>query len=430
MSSGNKTTNLLYESHKTGACFQTAGSDIHEAPSVRFGRTIRQYLRREIVGYPASALGVLAVAFILGPSYPNVRVLTAANSLLVVVLLVALAWGMRPAFLASFLAAAYLNYYYVPPIGRFDFHIDGAEDVVGLATFMVTSIAVGQLSLRMRRRAEENRKLYDQLRATFEQTSQIEAIKRSERLKSALLDTVTHDLRTPLTSIKAAATAIIDIRETGLASPENARAAEDNLLGIVVQQSDRLNHFIEGMIELATIEAGEGKRTAEVTAMDEAIGAALARAGDVLRGHKVIVECQDDFMAAVNAKAVTQVLFSLLENAGKYSPPGTTIRVIAESNGENDIQIAVEDEGAGIPPAIREAIFDKFFRGDAAKECDAQISGLGLGLAIARGIVAGQGGQLWVEGRKRGENGARFVFALPLQGRDGLRPTGAEVPSK
>src|ERR1700722_10492702 len=174
---------------------------------------MRRYLQLETIGYLAGALGVLAVALLLAPFYPDVRVLTAANSLLIVVLLVALTWGMRPAFLASFLAALYLNYYYVPPLKQFDFHVDGTEDIIGLVAFMITSIAVGQLSLRLRQRAEENMGLYDQLRATFDRTSQLEAIKRSEALKSALLDTVTHDLRTPLTSIKAAATAVISLRK-------------------------------------------------------------------------------------------------------------------------------------------------------------------------------------------------------------------------
>jgi K+-sensing histidine kinase KdpD len=375
---------------------------------------MRRYLQLETIGYLAGVLGVLAVALLLAPFYPDVRVLTAANSLLIVVLLVALTWGMRPAFLASFLAALYLNYYYVPPLKQFDFHVDGTEDIIGLVAFMITSIAVGQLSLRLRQRAEENKGLYDQLRATFDRTSQLEAIKRSEALKSALLDTVTHDLRTPLTSIKAAATAVISLRKSKQIAGSGADAAEDSLLSVVVQQADRLNRFIEGMIEMATIDAGGAKNAAGPIAVDEAVGDAIERAADALQEHSIVVECQDDFMAAVNAKAVTQVVFSLLENAGKYSPPGSIVRVSAERCGEG-IQISVEDEGPGIPQALRERVFDKFFRGQEPGAHGARVSGLGLGLTIARGIVVGQNGRIWVEERKGQASGARFVFTLPLQ---------------
>ena len=377
--------------------------------------TMRRYLQREAVGYVASVLGVLGVALILMPFYPNVRGLTAGNSLLIVVLLVALTWGMRPALLGSVLGALYLNYYYVPPLMKFDFHVDSTEDIIGLVAFTVTSITVGRLSSRAQHRAQENQELYDQLRAAFHQSSRLEAIKRSERLKSALLDTVTHDLRTPLTSIKAATTAILDIRKNTSTPSAVVQASEDHLLGIIVQQSDRLNRFIEAMIVLATIEAGGAKKDVETALLEEAIGAAVDRAADTLRNHRVIVECEDDLRAAASTKAIAQVLFSLLENAAKYAPPGTTVRVAAEHYGQRAIQVAVEDAGPGVPAPLREKIFDKFFRGGAEKEHDVQKTGLGLGLAIARGIVEGQGGRIWVEERVAGEGGARFVFTLPAE---------------
>ncbi len=205
-----------------------------------------------------------------------------------------------------------------------------------------------------------------------------------------------------------------------------ANASEDELLGVVVQQSNRLNHFIEGMIELASVEGTGDAKIAEAMPVDEIIGAAIARADGALRDHVVTVQCQDDLKVPANAKAVAQALFSFLENAGKYAPPGTLVRVVAEGDFKGQIRIAVEDQGPGVPVEIREKIFDRFFRGDIFTAQDARVRGLGLGLAIARSIVEIHGGRIWVEERESGEPGARFVFTLPLRSQLGSSPTGKD----
>ena len=377
---------------------------------------MQAFLQRRVVGYLASMIGVVAVALIPWAFYPELRGVTAATALLLVVLLVAITWGMGPALLSSILGAAYLNFFYVPPRLRFNLRVATGDEFVAMVAFLATSILVGQLSSRAQRRAREVQELYDRLLAAFGRASQLEAIKQSEQLKSALLDTVTHDLRTPLTSIKAAATALIDVRSSGSRSTL-ARASEDQLLGIIVQQCDRLNRFVEGMIELAKIESGGERRqqNAEATPIDEIIAAALARADDVLQGHYVRMECEDNLTAAVNPKAAAQVLFSLLENAGRYAPPATTIRVIARHYGPDDIQIAVEDEGPGVPLELRDKVFEKFFRSDVTERQKTPATGLGLGLAIARRIVEAHGGKIWIEDRRGGDPGARFVFTVPAR---------------
>jgi K+-sensing histidine kinase KdpD len=386
---------------------------------------VLDFLHRRFVGYFAGVLGVLAVALVLWPFYPDVRVLTAANSLLIVVLLVAVVWGTAPALLSSVLGALYLNYFYVPPLLKFDFHIDGTEDVIGLAAFLITSFIVGHLSARSHQRARDLERLYRQLQAAFDKASQVEGIRRNEQFKSTLLDTVTHDLRTPLTSIKAAAGTLIGMRNRSPALAADP-AAEEKLLAIIVRQSGVLNRFIEGMIEWAEIESAGARdpKNAETIPMDEIIMAALARSEDALRAHQVEVECEENLSAAGNAKAISQVLFSLLENAGKYAPMGTTVRVTARRDGPERIRIAVEDEGPGIPMAIRGQVFDKFFRGDAANYRVSKVSGLGLGLAIARRIVETQGGKIWIEERLDGKPGARFVFTQ--QTRVAVEPATAE----
>jgi K+-sensing histidine kinase KdpD len=384
---------------------------------VEISRTsVLQFSQRRTVGYAASVLGIVLVALALRPFYPNVRSVTAATALMIVVLLSATIWGMRPAVLASVLGAVYMNFFFVPPTGQFELQLADGDDFIALLAFLVTAVLVGQLSARARERARKVQELYDQLRGAFEVASQLEAIKQSEALKSALLDTVTHDLRTPLTSIKAAATALLDLNRNNPTDHSTALWSEENLVHIIVQQSDRLNHFIEGMIELARIETGKQEENldSEEIAVEEIIAAALARCDDTLAAHVVIVECEESLITGVKPKAVGQILFSLLENAGQYSLPGSAVRISAKRQADEDIEIAVEDEGPGVPAALRERIFEKFFRNDVTDLRTVQRSGLGLGLAIARGIVQAYGGRIWVSDRSP-EAGAKFVFTVPAK---------------
>jgi two-component system sensor histidine kinase KdpD len=366
--------------------------------------SLAKVLTHPAAGYAASVVSVLLIALMLAPVYSKLRAVTAATALLMAVLLVAIRWGTGPALVSSILGAIYLNFYIVPPTRKFSFHLAAGDDLVALVAFLVTSISVGQLSARMQRKARENQRLYQQLRDSMNQQTQLEAMRQSDKLKSALLDTVTHDLRTPLTSIKAAASALME------SQPKAEQAqSQQPLLQIIVQQADRLNHFIEGMLELARVEGGRLDARRVATPIEDILTAALVRAEDTLSNHIVTVDSPDGLSALVSPKAVAQVVFSLVENAAKYSPAGTNIRVSASSKSATDLLIAVEDEGPGVPVDLRERIFEKFFRQDDSSGMHK--SGMGLGLAIARGIVEGHGGRIWVEGANG--SGARFVFTLP-----------------
>src|SRR5262245_29020519 len=313
-----------------------------------FGR-IRNYL--------ISALGTSAVFLILWPFYDRIDSVTAAGLLLLVVLFAAVRLGTGPAMLASCLAVAYLNFFYLPD---FDLRLAATDELVALAVFLFTSVMVGQLSSRLQRRAIEAQtqeqkitRLYKELQSAFEKNTALEAERRAEQFKAALLDAVAHDLRTPLTSIKAAGSSMLQSQP----SPE-AR----ELLEIVVEESDRLNHFIEDMIELARLERAVAGAEVSAEPMDEIVGAAIARAKPLLADHQVSVQCENSLRpVACDSRAVAQIIFSLLENASKYSPPGSSIGVFVNGNDET-IQIAVEDEGAGVPPEFREKIFEKFVR--------------------------------------------------------------------
>jgi two-component system sensor histidine kinase KdpD len=379
--------------------------------------------RRRLTHYVLSALGVAAATVLLMPFREHINSTTVALALLLVVLFAATLWGSGPALFASALGMLCFNFFFLPPYNTLT--IADPENWIALAAFLVTAVTAGQLSARARQRAEEAEsgrreieRLYAELRDAFERASHAEALRQSERLKSALLDAVTHDLRTPLTSIKASVTTLLDeARGQRDAGQRVALDAESKLemMEVIDEECDRLNSFIGGLIELARIEAGEMRLRRQWGPVEEIISAALARAEALTRGHRIVVEVEKELpVVRVDERAVSEVVYTLVDNAAKYSPAGTTIRIRAEQTSDGLIQISVEDEGEGIPPPLRERVFDKFFR--ATRDGDVrtqQPTGTGMGLAIAKGIVEAHDGRIWVEGGAGGR-GTRVRFTLPV----------------
>jgi two-component system sensor histidine kinase KdpD len=378
-------------------------------------------------GYLFAVLGIGGVTAAFAPFHTQINSTTVALSLLLIVLLIATGWGSWPAYLASLLGMLCFNFFFLPPV--YTLTIADPQNWVALAAFLVTALTVGQLSARARRRAEEAEaghreieRLYHELQAAFERASQAEAFRRSEQLKSALLDAVTHDLRTPLTSIKASVTTLLkERRKVGTGEPPVLLDEEgkEEMLEVIDEEADRLNHFIEGMVELARIEAGGLHLRRRWVEIDEIISMALARAEPLTQRHQVEVQMESELpLVRIDARAVTEVIYLLIDNATKYAPPGTCIRIGASRSSDEMVQIAVEDEGRGIPQRLRKRVFDKFFR--ATPDYAAALhrpSGIGMGLAIARGIVDAHGGNIWVEDGSGGR-GARVVFTVPIGDED------------
>jgi K+-sensing histidine kinase KdpD len=380
-------------------------------------------LNSKSVGYLGAVIGAGLITAVLAPFQQQVNATTVALAFLLVVLFVALFWGSRPALLASLLGLFCFNFFFLPPLHTLT--IAHAENWIALIVFFTTALAVGQLSARAKQRAEEAESgkrqiesLYKQLQAAFERASEAEAAKRSERLKSALLDAVTHDLCTPLTSIKASITTLIE--EARGPTDDNQSVALDEesrfeMLEVIDQESDRLNRFIGDLIELARIEAGELQLRRRWGAVDEIIAAALTRAKPLTARHQVqINNAKESPVVRVDANAVSEVIYTLIDNAAKYSAPGSTIRIDAQRGEDGMIMMSVEDEGSGISSDVRERVFDKFFRatrnGDVSTH---QPSGTGMGLAIAKGIVEAHDGKIWIENTSNGK-GTRVVFTLPI----------------
>jgi K+-sensing histidine kinase KdpD len=374
-------------------------------------------------GYVAAALSVGALTVLLKTVSPHVNAATVSLALLLNVLFIATRWGSLPALAASILAMLCFNFFFLPPFGTFE--IAATDNWIALLAFLITAVTAGQLSASAKRRAEEAEsgrreieRLYAELRDAFERASHAEALRQSEKLKSALLDAVTHDLRTPLTSIKASITTLLDeVRGRVDSEPRVALDADSKveMMEVIDEESDRLSRFINGLIELARIEAGELHLRRRWGAVDEIISAALSRAEPITRNHRVELEIEKELPGVrVDERAVSEVVYTLVDNAAKYSPKGSTIRIIARRSGNELMEMGVEDEGPGIAFDLRERVFDKFFR--ATRDGDVRSrepTGTGMGLAIAKGIVEAHDGKIWIESGRNGK-GTRVLFTLPI----------------
>ena len=379
---------------------------------------MRQALQRA-TGYVLAVLAVGAATVLLKLFRTHINPTTVALALLLVILFVALRFGSRPAVVASIAGVFCFNLFFLPPVGTFAIAEPG--NWVALAAFLITAVTTGELSAKANRRAAEAEagkreieRLYSELRNAFERASEAEALRRSEQLKSALLDAVSHDIRTPLTSIKASVTALLEeLRARGGELGTLDAEGRLEMLEVIDEEADRLNRFVEGLIELARIEAGQVALFRRSATLDAVIHTALERAEPLTRRHKVEVSIEPDLpLVCVDAKAIAEVVYTLVDNAAKYSPPGTVITVSAGRCGEHRIQLTVEDDGPGIPAELRERVFDKFFRA-ARVVRGASPTGIGMGLAIARGIVEAHGGQISIEDGKV-KKGARVALTLPF----------------
>jgi len=229
-----------------------------------------------------------------------------------------------------------------------------------------------------------------------------EADRQGERLKSALLDSITHDFRTPLTSIKASITTL-------LSNGTSSVASQKELLVVINEECDRLNHLVEEAAEMARLEAGEVELKLEPVPVREIVDAALAHSRNALGARQVIVEIPPTVpLVRADRDRVREVIGHLVDNAHHYSPVECPIRITAEAVG-NNVVISVADRGAGIEEIEQGIIFDKFYRG---KDQRYLVQGTGMGLPIAKALVEAHGGAISVTSQIG--HGSVFSFTLPV----------------
>src|SRR3982075_4223559 len=252
--------------------------------------------------------------------------------------------------------------------------------------------------------------LIDQAALAIERVYLVEDVDRAkrtietDRLRSALLTSISHDLKTPLAAVLGAASTLRDL-STGLSDAEKA-----DLLATVIDESERVNRFIANLLDMTKLEAGAVVPNTAPHDLDEIVGSALRRAGKILTEHRSELELAAGLpMLNLDAVLFEQGLFNILDNAAKYSAAGTTIRIQSwRDNGSVCLQIL--DEGDGIPPADLERIFDKFYR---ARKGDQVRAGTGLGLAISRGFVEAMQGTIAAANRTD-RTGAVFAIRVPI----------------
>ncbi len=465
-----------------------------------------------------ATLGLIAAITFVYSRLITVNATTVGFSYLVAILVVATAWGLLEATVASVVGMLCFNYFFLPPIGTFT--IADPQNWVALFAFLATSITASQLSARAKRRTREAvdrqremerlyalsrailltdttqpaaKQIAHQIAHTFEfpgvavfdrssgeihragpedipdiddklreaavqgtlfqdgarqvivtairlggepigslavsgaflsdtalqslsnlvaiglekvrgqeAANRAEAARQSEELKSTLLDAIAHEFKTPLTSIKAATTAL-------LSDPATESHGQRELVTIVDEEADRLARLVTEAIQMARIEGGKLQLNRELHSASFLISTTLQQMKPLTEGREVRVLVADDLPSVfVDAELIELAIRQLIDNALKYSPP-TTLLAIAARAGESGVILSVRDQGPGIPEGEQSRVFDKFYR--SAKDRH-QITGTGMGLTIAREILRAHGGDIWV---KSGPGqGSEFCLSLPV----------------
>ncbi|MGA9895276.1 MAG: sensor histidine kinase KdpD [Xanthobacteraceae bacterium] len=237
-----------------------------------------------------------------------------------------------------------------------------------------------------------------------ENMERVERTAETERLRSALLTSISHDLKTPLASVLGSAGTMRDLSDR-LSDSEKA-----DLLATIIDESERLNRFIANLLDMTKLESGAVMPKLAPHDLSEIIGSTLRRTVKILRHHSVQLDLATDMpMVSLDAVLFEQVLFNLLDNAAKYAAPGTTI-FIRTWRDRTTVCLQILDEGEGIPQSDLEHIFDKFYR---VQKTDQVRPGTGLGLAISRGFVEAMNGTI-VAGNRTDRRGAAFTITLPV----------------
>ncbi|MEO6599617.1 MAG: DUF4118 domain-containing protein [Polyangiaceae bacterium] len=308
------------------------------------------------------------------------------------VVLVSLRFGYGPSLLAAVLSVLCFDFFFIPPL--FTFAVRDLSHIVTFAVMFMVALLISGLTQRVRASAIE--------RAELEREAQLAQLQvETEQMRSSLLSSVSHDLRTPLAVMTGAASTLL---EDTVDATTRRELTESILL-----EAQRLNRLVRNLLDMTRLEGGALRVKKEWQPLEEVVGAALNRMEGTLSERKVVIELERDLpQVPLDAVLIEQVLVNLLENALKYTPAGSPLEVRARTASVG-VEVTVADRGPGIPAVDQPRIFEKFYRVGGAP-----VGGAGLGLAICRGIVMAHGGTLFVENREAG--GAAFKFCLPIEG--------------
>lgn len=351
----------------------------------------------------ALALGVLGPAVLtaaLRPFRADINLSTVLLLYLSLVVAAAGTGGTGPAVVAALVATGFVNWYFTPPYGTVT--IADAENLIALIVFVVIGVIVAALLERaLRRRAEAERAGAEATRLAHDLAAgeaEASRLTQADALRTALLRAVSHDLRTPLASIKASVTSLLqdDVRWT----PADTAA----FLTTIDEETDRLDRLVGDLLDMGRVEAGTVDVALASVTIDELLASALDGAGGTPDRLRLAVP--DDLPPVlVDPPLVERALANVITNALRYAPPTTPVRLTAETLGPR-VVVRVVDAGPGIRPEDRERLLQPFQRlGDARRE------GVGLGLAVARGFTEAVGGSLDLDDTPGG--GLTVTLSLP-----------------
>lgn len=384
--------------------------------------------------------GTTVVVAVLRPVAPDISL---GALYVIVVMVAALLWGLAWAVAASIASLLTFNFFILPPVHTLA--LEDAENWAALVVYLVTAVVTSELASRLRRRAAEaerrereaalladlaagllaredlddvasrieigedaaGRRLGEAVESLHaiarererleEEALEAEALRRNDLVKTAVIRSVSHDLRTPLATMHAAVDAL------GPEGPGLDADEQRELLATVRRELARLERYVENVLDLSRLEAGAATPSPALWTVDALTVQALA---GLPGAERVELELGDDLPPVqIDAAQIERALANMLENALRFSPADSTVSVRAESRG-TEVIVWIEDSGPGVPAADASAIFEPFRRSTRSR-------GAGLGLAIARGFVEANGGRVWVESAPGG--GASFALTLPAE---------------
>lgn len=353
----------------------------------KFGKILKGYMKYSVI----SAFGrprlrdfiwtTIAVGLVIAVGWFLQQFLPRENLLLVFllpILFAAARYGLWPSLYTVALSWICYNFFFIDPI--FTLNVYARGDIGTLLFFPIIALVIGNMAAQL-------------------------ISSETERLRSALLSSISHDLRTPLASIVGSATTLQDIGKN-LPVPANKE-----LLDNILDEAERLNRFIQNLLDMTKLEHGNLKPRQEWVEFRDIMGRAMKRLTKETIERKISIDPSSDFSTlCVDPVLMEQVFVNILDNAVKHTPSGTPVEISFKREGKKAV-ITIADQGSGIPENERELVFDMFYR---VRSGDAKGAGTGLGLAICRGLIEAQSGTIRAESGRMGK-GTAMVITFPVE---------------
>ena len=353
-------------------------------------------MRHEPIRAAAALIGIAIITWIYASWLHVTNTTTVALTFLLVVLVTAATSRLRVAVITSIAAMLCFNFFFLPPLGTLT--ISDPQNWIALAVFLAVSLVASNLSAA----ARDREALALERLQLLEERKSAELARKSEEMKSALLASLAHDLRTPLTAIRVAAT---NLQASWLTEAERREQSD-----VVLTEVAHLTRLFENILDMARIDAGAVVLTKQWVHPLQVIEAARDQARYSLRGHPLqLQDGAEDLVVRLDPRLTAAALSQLLENAAQYSPEGSSIEVGALSTGDT-LVIHVRDHGPGISNEDLPRLFDRFYRGTSGGR---RTGSTGMGLSIARGLLAVHGGH--VVAGNAADGGATFTIAVPIE---------------